>query len=57
MKIITEKIKKGVRIEFKRPVSEIARELGVSRQRVWNWKEGKAFPNQEYLKRLEEIGA
>lgn len=57
MEIKQTKIRKSVKVDFRRSISEIAKEVGVSRQTVWNWKKGKSFPTPAHLKRLEEIGA
>jgi transcriptional regulator with XRE-family HTH domain len=59
MKKITKKIKieRVIGIQFRLPLSHIARELGVSRQLVWAWAHGKRKVNEEHMKKLEEIGA
>ena len=55
MEIIQTKIKKVVKVDFRASVKKIAESLGVSRQTVYNWKNGKNFPTPENMKKLEEL--
>lgn len=55
MKLIRTKITQE--FEFDLPLSDqqIARRLGVSRQVVWMWRNGKSFPREQHLFKLKEI--
>jgi len=42
-------------IDYDVPVTEVASQLGVSRQTVYNWFTGVHEPNQELTELIEEI--
>jgi transcriptional regulator with XRE-family HTH domain len=46
---------KSIKINFRKTVKEIARFCDVGTNTVYNWKNGKAFPNPTNLAKLREL--
>ena len=46
-----------VKINFRIKAKKIAEYCGVSRQTVYNWKHGRAFPSAKNRKKIEELMA
>lgn len=46
---------KAARVNSKLNQSEAAKMLGVSSKTLWNWENGKSFPNIKMIQKIEKI--
>jgi DNA-binding transcriptional regulator YiaG len=54
--MLIKRVKK-VKLNFRISPKKIAEYCGVSRQTVYNWKQGRSFPQPKHQRKIEELMA